>query len=117
MGDCPLPCQRRCGIWHLTAGQPLPSSPLPQAAPLFPQLLRRALELVRECGCSSATGCPACVQHTECGEYNAALHKTAAALVLEALLDPEGGGAAGREAPAGVAAATAEQQQQQQQPP
>lgn len=44
---------------------------------------------MRECGCSGRTGCPACVQHTECGEYNAALHKRAAAAVLEALVEGE----------------------------
>ena len=43
----------------------------PQAAPLFPQLVRRALQLVRECDCSGRSGCPACVQHTDCTEYNA----------------------------------------------
>ena len=65
-------------------------SPSPsQAAPLFPLLLRRALALVRECGCTGRTGCPACVQHTECGEYNAALHKRAAAAVLAALVEGE----------------------------
>ncbi len=63
--------------------------PASQATPLFPQLLRRALALVRECGCTGRTGCPACVQHTECGEYNAALHKRAAAAVLEALVEGE----------------------------
>lgn len=69
---------------------PLSPRPLPhQAAPLFPQLLRRALALVCECGCTGRTGCPACVQHTECGEYNAALHKRAAAAVLAALVEGE----------------------------
>lgn len=58
-----------------------------QAAPLFPELLRAALSLVRECGCSGRSGCPACVQHTECSEYNAVLHKRAAAVVLESLLE------------------------------
>jgi hypothetical protein len=43
----------------------------PQAAPLLPELLRRALELVRECSCTGRSGCPACVQHTACSEYNA----------------------------------------------
>ncbi|KAL4447650.1 hypothetical protein ABPG75_004869 [Micractinium tetrahymenae] len=56
------------------------------AAPLFPQLLRRALRLVRDCDCSGRAGCPACVQHADCSEYNAVLHKRAAAAVLEALL-------------------------------
>jgi ATP-dependent helicase YprA (DUF1998 family) len=60
-----------------------------QAAPLFPQLLRRALALVHECPCSGRAGCPACVQHTECGEYNSVLHKRAAAVVLQSLLEGE----------------------------
>lgn len=59
----------------------------PQAAPLFPQLLRRALQLVRECGCARRAGCPACTNHTDCGEYNSALHKRAAAVVLETLVE------------------------------
>lgn len=68
-----------------------------QAAPLFPQLLRRALRLVRECGCAGCAGCPACVQHADCSEYNAVLHKTAAAALLEALLGEKGGDAGGQE--------------------
>lgn len=74
---------------------PAPPLHARQAAPLFPQLLRAALDLVRECACPGRTGCPACVQHTECGEYNAVLHKCAAAAVLEAILEPQGGGGGG----------------------
>lgn len=61
----------------------------PQARPLFPQLLRKALELVRGCDCRSLSGCPACVQHLGCTEYNAVLHKRAAIAVLELTLSAE----------------------------
>ena len=67
----------------------VPPAAAPQAVPLFPQLLRRALALVRECACSGRAGCPACVQHTECSEYNSVLHKRAAAVVLQSLLEEE----------------------------
>ncbi len=46
-----------------------------QVAPLFVTLMQRALELIRGCGCAPDTGCPGCVQHTECGEYNAVISK------------------------------------------
>ena len=46
-----------------------------EAEATLPTLMERALELVRGCGCSPDTGCPGCVQHTECGEYNAVLSK------------------------------------------
>lgn len=91
---------------HLSPNAQLPH-PEPQAAPLFPQLLRRALQLVRECGCAGRSGCPACVQHTECGEYNAVLHKQAAAAVLAALVGEEeaAAGAAASDAAGGATAA------------
>ena len=38
----------------------------------------RALELVERCGCAGTHGCPGCVQHLDCSEYNAVLHKDAA---------------------------------------
>lgn len=38
-----------------------------QVAPLFTTLMERALELIRGCGCARDSGCPGCVQHTECG--------------------------------------------------
>jgi hypothetical protein len=41
----------------------------PQATPLFPELLQRAINLVEECPCSYQRGCPACVQHLECKNY------------------------------------------------
>ncbi len=57
-----------------------------QAHAAFGELLELALELVRGCGCAGDHGCPACVQHTGCGEYNAVLHKEAAIAVLELTL-------------------------------
>jgi hypothetical protein len=42
-----------------------------QATPLFHLLLRQALALVRECPCPYEKGCPACVQHLDCKNYNA----------------------------------------------
>lgn len=46
-----------------------------QAAPLFTTLMEQALQLIRSCGCKPDTGCPGCVQHVECGEYNAVISK------------------------------------------
>jgi DEAD/DEAH box helicase domain-containing protein len=60
-----------------------------QAQPLFPQLLQRALELIRGCTCRAMSGCPACIQHLGCTEYNAVLHKRAAITVLECTLAAE----------------------------
>ncbi len=40
-----------------------------QATPLFPELLRRAVELVEECPCTNARGCPSCTQHLDCKNY------------------------------------------------
>ena len=57
-----------------------------QAHAVFGELLELALELVRGCDCSGAWGCPACVQHSGCGEYNAVLHKEAAVAILELTL-------------------------------
>ncbi len=57
-----------------------------QAHAVFGDLLELALELVRGCACAGDCGCPACVQHTGCGEYNAVLHKQAAIAILELTL-------------------------------
>ena len=57
-----------------------------QAHAAFGELLELALELVRGCDCAGAWGCPACVQHGGCGEYNAVLHKEAAVAILELTL-------------------------------
>lgn len=37
--------------------------------------MERAVQLIRSCGCGPDTGCPACVQHMHCNEYNAVLSK------------------------------------------
>ena len=60
-----------------------------QAAAVFQELLEKALALVRGCGCSSVSGCPACTQHVGCNEYNAVLHRRCAQLVLEITLQAE----------------------------
>ena len=62
---------------------------LPQAQPLFPQLLAKALELVMGCNCRATSGCPACIQSMSCDEYNAVLHKDAAIAILEITLEAE----------------------------
>lgn len=62
-----------------------------QATPLLPELLRRALELVLGCPCSYAKGCPRCVQHLDCKNYNAVLSKQGAVAVLRAALEQEEG--------------------------
>lgn len=56
------------------------------ARPIFPSLLRAALDLIKRCDCENVFGCPGCIQHTDCGEYNAVLNKQAGRLVLEAVL-------------------------------
>ena len=51
---------------------------------------------VESCSCSAVKGCPSCVQHLRCKNYNSVLNKRAAALVLTHLLEAEravGGGA------------------------
>ncbi len=61
----------------------------PQARPIFIKLLRCALALVTDCECDNAAGCPACVQHTDCSEYNSVINKQAARIVLEEALRAE----------------------------
>ena len=63
--------------------------PWVQAQPLFPQLLTKALELVRGCTCRSTSGCPGCIQSMSCDEYNAVLHKDAGIAILEITLAAE----------------------------
>ncbi|KAK9816796.1 hypothetical protein WJX72_005198 [[Myrmecia] bisecta] len=60
-----------------------------QACPLFGELMQKALELLHNCPCQSDSGCPSCIQHTDCGEYNAVLHKGAGKIVLECTLQAE----------------------------
>jgi len=71
--------------------RPLPPNNLPtrQATPLFPELLQRALALVRECPCNYQRGCPACVQHLNCKNYNAVLSKKGAVVILKAAIEQE----------------------------
>ncbi len=42
-----------------------------QACPLFSALLEKALDLIRSCDCIVDSGCPGCIQHTGCSQYNA----------------------------------------------
>jgi len=61
-----------------------------QATPLLGELLQRALSLVEGCPCTLSKGCPRCVQHLDCKNYNAVLSKQAAVLVLREALRQEG---------------------------
>ena len=60
-----------------------------QATPLFSVLLEKALQLIENCDCKPASGCPGCVQHTDCGEYNAVLNKFSAMIVLQCTIEAE----------------------------
>lgn len=60
-----------------------------QATPLLPELLQRALDLVLGCPCSQPKGCPGCVQHLDCKNYNAVLSKRAGVVVLRAAIEQE----------------------------
>ena len=60
-----------------------------QATPLFSVLLEKALQLIENCDCKPASGCPGCVQHTDCGEYNAVLNKFSAIIVLQCTIEAE----------------------------
>jgi DEAD/DEAH box helicase domain-containing protein len=53
------------------------------------EILQRALAVISDCSCTCTGGCPGCIQHTDCGEYNAVLNKKAGKLVLEAVLEAE----------------------------
>ncbi|KAF5838688.1 hypothetical protein DUNSADRAFT_2383 [Dunaliella salina] len=52
------------------------------AAPLFPQIMDRALSLVEECICAEVKGCPSCCQHLHCRNYNTVVDKHGALVVL-----------------------------------
>ncbi|KAK2075786.1 hypothetical protein QBZ16_001527 [Prototheca wickerhamii] len=56
------------------------------AAPQFGPILAQARDLVRDCPCATPAGCPCCVQHTHCGEYNTVISKPGALVVLEELI-------------------------------
>ncbi|RCV13919.1 hypothetical protein SETIT_2G385100v2 [Setaria italica] len=60
-----------------------------QAQMLFGELLLAALELVSTCNCTSAAGCPNCIQSLTCSEYNEVLDKEAAILILKGVIDHE----------------------------
>ncbi len=74
------PAAARC---HARQGRRTPLTPgcppVPrwrlQAAPLFALLLEAAAQLVAECDCSEEKGCPSCIQHLDCKNYNAVLNK------------------------------------------
>ena len=51
--------------------------------------MEKALALILGCECASDSGCPACIQHPDCNEYNAVLSKQSAVLVLQATLRAE----------------------------
>ena len=57
----------------------------------FEAVARRARDLVRDCSCGRAEGCPACTMDDRCGNDNRPLYSPAATDVLDALLggDPE----------------------------
>jgi len=54
----------------------------------LPLVLSRALSLLISCPCSSPpSGCPSCLSLPSCSSYNILLHKPAALLLLQLLLD------------------------------
>lgn len=62
----------------------------PQACRMFGLLLEKAYELVRDCKCTGPAGCPGCIQHTKCPEYNTILCKRASEVILKGVLLAEG---------------------------
>ena len=78
----------RCNVNHLYIS-PYNAVAALQATPLFSVLLEKALELIENCNCKPASGCPGCVQHTDCGEYNAVLNKFSAIIVLQCTIEAE----------------------------
>eukprot|EP00742_Colponemidia_sp_Colp-10_P009548 GILJ01010424.1.p1 GENE.GILJ01010424.1~~GILJ01010424.1.p1 ORF type:complete len:1170 (-),score=133.32 GILJ01010424.1:130-3639(-) len=51
---------------------------------IFPRLLHSALKLIQDCPCSE--GCPSCIQHLHCSEYNVVIDKAAAIVFLRIIL-------------------------------
>lgn len=56
---------------------------------MFGVLMRKGIALIEACPCTSSTGCPGCVQHTTCNQYNAVLNKEAGIVVLQATLEAQ----------------------------
>lgn len=54
-----------------------------RAAELLPDLIHLARDLVRECPCARADGCPSCVQRLTCDAHNAHVSKKAAEFILD----------------------------------
>lgn len=50
---------------------------------MFAELLQAALEMLSACDCTTPTGCPGCVHHMGCGEYNECLDKNCAIVILK----------------------------------
>ena len=103
MGRTSLKCQTQG--WHQSKRALLcciPSASSPdfslalavcfQATPLFPELCREALSLVLSCPCPYQRGCPSCVQHLNCSNYNAVINKQGAQLVLQVSARGSSGG-------------------------
>ena len=51
--------------------------------------MEKALALILGCDCTADSGCPSCIQHADCNEYNAVLSKQSAVIVLQATLRAE----------------------------
>ena len=60
-----------------------------QVCDLFGVLMRKGMALIEACPCPNDTGCPGCIQHTDCNQYNAVLNKRAGVVVLQATLDAQ----------------------------
>lgn len=60
-----------------------------QAAPVFAELLQAALELIDACPCTAQEGCPGCVWHLGCGQYNQLLDKEAGRAILRETIAAE----------------------------
>jgi ATP-dependent helicase YprA (DUF1998 family) len=56
------------------------------AAMVMGEVLTKAVEMLEGCDCRLDDGCPSCLHHPGCGEYNAHLSKKAGRIVLQAAL-------------------------------
>ncbi|KAL1196754.1 ATP-dependent DNA helicase Q-like 3 [Cardamine amara subsp. amara] len=57
--------------------------------PFFTELLEAALDLLTSCWCSGESGCPSCVQNFRCQGHNELLHKRAAIMIIQGVLEAE----------------------------